>query len=145
MNKVGNIAARGEIAKWGVKKVSESVFMWERGLKLEVNVFPFIGWLILLFSKFKVPGYPEWRCHRWTHSVLQAVGMYKSILIAYCQSSREGAFFMFKNPYLKLKSYVVGMQKNCLSVTILLSTHNIEFGWVMREILWEKDKFTTLI
>ena len=47
-----------------------------------------------------------------------------------------------ENLYLTLKPYVVGTQKNRHCDTILVSTHNIVFGWVVREILWEKDQFT---
>ena len=36
----------------------------------------------------------------------------------------------------------MGTQKNCLIETILLSTHNIGFGLMIREILWEKELLT---
>ena len=36
-------------------------------------------------------------------------------------------FFMFPNPYLTFKPYVVSTQENRLSETILLSTDNIGF------------------
>ena len=36
-------------------------------------------------------------------------------------------------PYLSIKVYVVGAQKNRLSETVLLSTHNICFDWIIRE------------
>ena len=48
----------------------------------------------------------------------------------------------FEKPYLTLKPYVVGTQKNCLSETILLSAHNIRFSGVMKEIWMGKDLFT---
>ena len=31
--------------------------------------------------------------------------------------------------------YVLGVQKNCLNETVLLSTHNICFGWEMNKNL----------
>ena len=49
---------------------------------------------------------------------------------------------MFLNPYLTLKTYVVGTQKNRLGETILLSTHNIGFDCVIREILLYKYQFS---
>ena len=49
---------------------------------------------------------------------------------------------MFLTLYLTLKPYVVGTQKNCLIETILLSTHNIGFAWIIREILRGKQLFT---
>ena len=46
---------------------------------------------------------------------------------------------MFQNPSLTFKPYVVDTQKNRLSETIPLSTHNIGFGWVIIKLLWRKD------
>ena len=50
--------------------------------------------------------------------------------------------FTSQNPYLTLKPYVVGTQKNRLSETILLSTHNMGLSGVIREIWMGKDQIT---
>ena len=36
--------------------------------------------------------------------------------------------------YPSVKTYVLGTQKNCLIETVLLSTHNICFGWEIRKL-----------
>ena len=46
---------------------------------------------------------------------------------------------MFSNPYLTLYPYVLGTQKNRLSETILLSTHNIGFALIIKEKLRGKE------
>ena len=48
----------------------------------------------------------------------------------------------YKKSYLTLKRNVVGTQKNRLSETIHLSTQNIGFDWVIREILGENSQYT---
>ena len=38
--------------------------------------------------------------------------------------------------YLSVSTYVLGAQKNCLIETVLLSTHNIIFGWEIRKLIF---------
>ena len=44
--------------------------------------------------------------------------------------------------YSTIKSYFVGSQKKWHNETIILSTHNMGFGWVISEILLGKHQFT---
>ena len=39
--------------------------------------------------------------------------------------------------HISLKTCVLGAQKNCLNETVLLSTHNICFGWEIRKIIFK--------
>ena len=46
------------------------------------------------------------------------------------------------NPYKASKPYVVGTQKSRLNETILLSTHIIGLGGILREIMLVKQLYT---
>ena len=52
------------------------------------------------------------------------------------QSSRYEQYLTSENPYMAVKPYSVGTQKNRLSETILLSTHNLGFSGVIKQIFW---------
>ena len=41
-------------------------------------------------------------------------------------------------------TYVLGAQKNCLIEIVLLSTHNICFGWEIRKIIFSMQVVTTV-
>ena len=75
-------------------------------------------------------------CHNVFSKVVCSRGVRKGSVCAEIQI--RGSFTCYKIPNLSLKPYVVGTQKNHLTETILLSTHNVGFGRVIREIFFLK-------
>ena len=43
--------------------------------------------------------------------------------------------------YQSVYTFVLGSQKNCLIDTVLLSTHNICFGWETRKLIFDYTLF----